>query len=264
VSHIREEQRSSTEASRLQAVPETPAPSRTRALMSFAAGAAATIAARTLGFGVLGFVLGTVAFFVERGTGVLAHPWEPWRYLVYVLLLAYMAAGAVGLGGAGMWRGIGRVAMNLVEKHQLSQQLVDRVMNRAAVLAADEATPDILHKPLPIQKLRELIHRASGVDPDNEEAEKELGGLSRAIVRRVRRGVAGIVEARLDDIIGEQERDTSTVELTLERLRELAGEQLDERVMDALDGARNKQALLWTALFVGTVGLPPLVLTLLR
>ncbi|WP_157774883.1 hypothetical protein [Melittangium boletus] len=258
---IRDEQLSSTEA---QADPETPAPSRTRDLMSVAAGAVATIAARTLGFGVLGFVLGTAAFFVERATGVLTHPWEPWRYLVYVLLLAYMAAGVVGLGGAGMWRGIGRVAMDLVEKHQLSQQLVDRVMDRAAVLAAGEATPEVFHRPLPIQKLRELIHQASGADPESEETEKKLRRLSGAIIRRVRRGVAGIIEARLDDIIGEQERDASTVELTLGRLRELAGEQLDERVMDALDGARNKQALLWAALFVGTVALPPLVLTLLR
>ncbi|QRK04817.1 hypothetical protein JQX13_31935 [Archangium violaceum] len=54
------------------------------------------------------------------------------------------------------------------------------------------------------------------------------------------------------------------MELTLARLQELADKELDGQVMDALDGARNKQAILWGALFVGGVALPPLVLLLLR
>ncbi|QRK04818.1 hypothetical protein JQX13_31940 [Archangium violaceum] len=55
------------------------------------ASAAAIVASRALGLGALGLVLGIVAFFVERGTGLLAHAWEPWSYVVYALLPAYMS-----------------------------------------------------------------------------------------------------------------------------------------------------------------------------
>ncbi|HYO57707.1 hypothetical protein [Archangium sp.] len=228
------------------------------------AAAAATVASRALGLGLLGLILGLVTFFVERGTGLLAHPWEPWGSLVYILLLAYMAAGAVGLGAAGMWRGIGRVAMNLVEEHKLCQRIVERVFERAAILAAGASTPEILRKPLPIQTLRELLSRAITAYATSDDDEQGLRGLSRAILRRLKLRVCLQVETKLIELIGEEARDQSTMELTLGRLRELAEKELDGRVMDALDGARNQQALLWGGLTVGVLVLPPIVLALLR
>jgi hypothetical protein len=228
------------------------------------AAAAATVASRALGLGALGVLLGLVAFFVERGTGLLAHPWEPWGSLVYLLLPAYMAAGAVGLGAAGMWRGIGRVAMNLVQEHQLCQRIVERVFERAAILAAGASTPEILRKPLPIQTMREVLSRAITAYATSDDDEKDLRGLSRAILRRLKLRVCLQVETKLIELIGEETRDRSTVELTLGRLRELAEKELDGRVMDALEGARNQQALLWGGLFAGVLALAPLVLALLR
>jgi hypothetical protein len=219
-----------------------------------------------LGFGFLGVFLGFVAFFIERGTGLLAHPWEPWRYLVFVLPLVYMAAGAVGLGAAGMWRGIGRAAMNLVKEHKLCQHIVDRVFEKAAVLAAGANTPEleILHKPLPIQMVRDLLSRAISNYAASDDDERGLRGLSRAILRRLKLRVCRQVEAKLIELIGEETRDRSTMELTLDRLRERAEQELDGRVMDALDGARNRQAFLWVGLFAGVLALPPVVLALLR
>ncbi len=262
---VRDTQSLNPETSRLQADSSEPAPSRTRALLTTAGRAAATIAGRTLGFGVLGFVLGLVLFAVELGTGALrTPPGDAWRYGIYLLCPLYLAAGVVGLGAAGMWRGIGRVAMNLVEQHRLSQHLVERVIERAALLAEGAATPAVLHKPLPIQKLRALIHEASERTAADEEGYSSLGALSRAILGKVRRGVVGLIEKRLDALIGEQAHDASTVELTLARLNDLAREQLQQWVLDALDGARNKQALLWSGLFVAVVALPPLALAALR
>lgn len=257
----RSEQVSSTQASSPRAVTE---PSRGRAIMSAAAGAAGTIAARTLGIGALGVFLGMVAFIIEKSTGLLDHAWGPWSALVYLLLPLYMAAGAVGLGGVGLCRGIGRAAMDLVQKHALSQHVVDRVLERAQRLLASASTPEVLHKPLPVTKLRELMQRASGEASQDDELDPKLGGLSRTIVRRVRRGVVGIVEGRIDTVLGEQEKDASTVELTLGRLSELARDHLEEKVLDTLESLRNKQALPWAALFIVAVVLPPVVLSQLR
>jgi hypothetical protein len=229
-----------------------------------ATSAAATVASRALGLGALGLVLGAVAFFVERGTGLLAHPWEPWRYLVYTLLLAYMAVGAFGLGTAGLWRGIGRVAMDLVQEHKLCQRIVERVFERAAVLEAGANTPEILRKPLPIQTVRNLLSRAITEYATSDDDEKGLRGLSRSILRRLKLRVCLQVETKLIELIGEETRDRNTVELTLSRLKELAEKELDARVMDALDGARTRQTLVWGAVLAGGVALPPLVLMLLR
>jgi uncharacterized protein YfaA (DUF2138 family) len=237
---------------------------RVGSLAKAGAAAAATVAARALGLGAVGFVLGIVAFFVEKGTGLLAHPSESWGSLVYLLLLAYMAAGAIGLGAAGMWRGIGRVAMNLVQEHKLCQRIVERVFERAAILAEGASTPEILRKPLPIQKLRDVLSRAITAYATSDDDETGLGGFTRSILRRLKLRVSLHVETKLIELIGEETRDQSTVELTLGRLHELAEEQLDSRVMDALDGARNQQALVWGGLFAAVLALPPIVLALLR
>lgn len=228
------------------------------------ASAAATVASRALGLGAVGFVLGIVAFFVEKFTGLLEHPSARWGALVYGLLLVYMAAGAIGLGTAGMWRGIGRVAMNLVQQHKLCQRIVESVFERAAGLVDGKGTPEILRKPLPIQKLRDVLSRAITAYATSDDDEKGLGGFSRSIFRRLKLKVCLHVETKLIELIGEETRDRSTVELTLERLQELAEEKLDERVMDALDGARNQQAFLWGGLFIAVVALPPIALALLR
>lgn len=238
--------------------------SRVQSLAKAGAAAAATVAARALGLGAVGFVLGIVAFFVEKGTGLLAHPSPSWGSLVYLLLLAYMAAGTIGLGAAGMWRGIGRVAMNLVQEHKLCQRIVERVFERAAILAAGAHTPEILRKPLPVQKVRDALSQAITAYATSDDEEKGLGGFSRSIFRRLKLRVCLHVETKLIELIGEETRDQSTVELTLGRLHELAEEQLDSRVMDALDGARNQQAILWGGLFVAVVALPPIVLALMR
>ncbi|MCY1076516.1 hypothetical protein [Archangium lansingense] len=237
---------------------------RVASLAKAGAAAAATVAARAFGLGAVGFVLGIVAFFVEKGTGLLAHPSERWGALVYLLLLAYMAAGAIGLGAAGMWRGIGRVAMNLVQEHKLCQRIVERVFERAAILAEGAYTPEILRKPLPIQKLRDVLSRAITAYATSDDDESGLGGFSRSILRRLKLRVCLHVETKLIELIGEETRNQSTVELTLDRLHALAEEELDGRVMDALDGARNQQALLWGGLFVAVLALPPIVLALLR
>jgi hypothetical protein len=213
------------------------------------ASAAATVGSRALGLGAAGFVLGIVAFFVEKGTGLLEHPSERWGVLVYGLLLVYMAAGAIGLGTAGLWRGIGRVAMNLVQKHKLCQRIVARVFERAEGLVEGVNTPELLRKPLPIQKLRDVLSRAITAYATSDDDESGLGGFSRSIFRRLKLKVS---------------LHRNAVELTLERLEELAEEKLDERVMDALDGARNQQALVWGGLFVAVLALPPIALALLR
>ncbi|MFY0530202.1 hypothetical protein ACN28I_45895 [Archangium gephyra] len=228
------------------------------------ASAAATVGSRALGLGAAGFVLGIVAFFVEKLTGLLEYPSEHWGVIVYGLLPVYMAAGAIGLGTAGLWRGIGRVAMNLVQQHKLCQRIVERVFERAASLADGASTPDILHKPLPIQKLRELLSQAITAYATSDDDETGLKGFSRSIFRRLKLRVCLQMETKLIELIGEEARDQSTVELTLDRLQELAEEKLDERVMDALDGARNQQAFVWGGLFAAVLALPPIALALLR
>ena len=260
-SDLDEQESSNPALSRQQ---EAPAPRRPFSVVSATTRAAATVAVRTVGLGALRLVLGAGGFFVERGLGLLAHPWEPWRYLVYVLLLVYMAAGAFGLGAAGLWRGLGRAAMDLVLQHRLAQYILGRVLDKAAGLAASPATPDFLHRPLPLQAVRELLGRALHAYAVGDDNEKGVRGLSRAVLRRLKRWVCQLMELRLNELIGEQTRDASGVQLTLGRLRELAETQLDGRVVKALNTARNKHALLYGVIFVGAMTLAPLVLRLLR
>lgn len=243
---------------------EAPAPRRPFSVVSATTRAAATVAVRTVGLGLSGLVLGAGVFFVERATGLLSLAWEPWRYLVYVLLLGDMAAGALGLGAAGFWRGLGRAAMNLVVEHKLAQHILGRVFERAATLASSPLTPEFLLKPLPLQAVRELMGRALQAYAASDDTEKGVRGLSRAVLRRLKRWVCQLMERRLNELIGEQTRDASTAQLSLGRLRQLCETQLDGRVVRALDTARNKQALPYVALFVGAMTLPPLVLKLLR
>ncbi|WP_375766403.1 hypothetical protein NR798_32570 [Archangium gephyra] len=261
---MKNEQQQSAATSIRAAAAQKPGALRSVGSFSKAGAAAATVASRALGLGALGFVLGIVAFLIEKVTGLLAHPAEYWGTLVYVLLPVYMAAGAIGLGTAGLWRGIGRVAMNLVKEHKICQRIVERVFERAAILAEGASTPELLRKPLPIQKLRDVLSRAITAYATSDDDEEGLKGFTRSIIRRLKLRVCLHVETKLIELIGEEARDRSTVELTLERLQELAEEKLDERVMDALDGARNQQAMVWGGLFAAVVVLPPIALALLR
>jgi len=226
--------------------------------------AAATITARVLGLGALGLFLGVVAFVLEKVTGLLAHPWEPWSYLAYVLLPVYAGVGAFALGTSGLSRGIGRVAMNLVEEHKLAQHVLEHVFSRAAVLAAGADTPEVLRTPLPIQAVRAKLSQAIAGYSASDDFEGGARGLSRAVLRRVKRWLCRRVEARLIELIGEETRDASIVELSLARLRERAEQQLQERVLDALDGVRNQQVRLSVLLFAAMLALPPILLARLR
>lgn len=118
------------------------------------------------------------------------------------------------------------------------------------VLAARPVTPRASGRV--IQKLREVVSRAITAYATSDDDETGLGGFSRSILRRLKLRVCLHVETKL---IGEETRDRSTVELTLDRLQELAEEELDGRVMDALDGACNQQALMWGGLFAAVLAL---------
>jgi len=240
--------------------------SLTRAVSIGKAGiaAAATVTARVVGFGTVGLILGVVAFFLEYGNGLLAHPWGPWRYLVFSLLLVYAGAGVFGLGTAGMWRGFGRVAMNLVEEHKLAQHILERVFSRTEVLAAGPDAPEFLHRPLPIEAVREKLSQAIAAYSKSDDFEEGARGLSRAVLRRIKGWLCRQVEERLIELIGEETRDASIAELSLARLRERAEEGLQDWMLDALDGARNRQAKIWATFFVLVVALPPLLIVQLR
>jgi len=227
-------------------------------------GAAATVSARMVGFGALGFVLGAGGFFVEWGLGWLAHPWEPWRYLVFCLLLVDVVGGTLLLGTAGMWRGIGRVAMDLILKHGLARHMVERIFERAAILVAGAVTPEALRAQMPLVQLREKLREATAAYARSDDVEKGARGLSRAVLRRIKLWLCRKLEARFVEIVGEITADKHVVELSLERVRERAISEVDERVEDLLDGLRNKQATLWIALFVALLALPPIILVKLR
>jgi len=227
-------------------------------------GAAATIALRALGLGFAGFSLGTLAFFLERAFGLLGLPWEPWRYLVFLLLPAYAGACAFFLGQAGLWRGIGRAAMDLVERHGLSRHVLRRLFERLAPLAAGASTPELLRTPIPVQRIREALRQASAGYDTSDDLEGESRGLSRAVARHLRRWVCGQVEVRLLEIVGEESRDRSVTELALDRLRDLAEAGIDGRVRAGIDRARGKKATLWVLLAAAVPVLPPLVLLFLR
>jgi len=227
-------------------------------------GAAATVVVRVLALGFAGFFLGILAFFVERGSGLLDLPCEPWRYLVYLLLPAYAGAGAFLLGQAGLWRGIGRAAMDLVGRHGLSRHVLERIFERLVPLATGASTPELLRKPIPLQRIREALRQASDGYAASDDLEGQSRGLSRAVARRLRRWVCRLVEARLLEIVGEQEADRSVSELALQRLQELAEWEIDGRVIAGIDRARGKKATLWMLLAAAVAVLPPLVLLIFR
>jgi len=237
---------------------------RALALSRVGVAAAATVTTRVVGFGALGLLLGVVAFFVELGTGLLEHPWGPWRYLVYSLLFVYAGVGAFGFGTAGLWRGLGRVAMNLVEKHKLAQHVLERVFSRAAVLSVGADTPEALRTPLPIEAIRETLRQAIAGYDTSDDFEGGARGFSRTILRRIKGWLCRKLEERLIALVGEETRDMSIAELSLARLRERAEQDLQEWMLDVLDGARNRQARLWATFFVLVVALTPLFLVQLR
>lgn len=72
-------------------------------------GATKSVLVGAIVFGVFGAAAGLLVVGILFWTGMLAHPWEPWSYLRWLLLLGYPVAGAVALGWAGVWRGIGKV-----------------------------------------------------------------------------------------------------------------------------------------------------------
>jgi len=237
---------------------------RALALGKVGVAAAATVTTRVVGFGALGLLLGGVAFFVELGTGLLEHPWGPWRYLVYSLLFVYAGVGAFGFGTAGLWRGLGRVAMNLVEKHKLAQHVLERVFSRAAVLSVGADTPEALRRPLPLEAIRETLRQAIAGYDTSDDFEGGARGFSRTILRRIKGWLCRKLEERLIALIGEETRDMSIAELSLARLRERAEQNLQEWMLDVLDSARNRQARIWATFFVLVVALTPLFLVQLR
>jgi hypothetical protein len=163
-----------------------------------------------------------------------------------------------------MWRGFGRVAMNLVEKHQLAQHVLERVFSRTEILVAGPDTPEVLHRPLPIQALRERLSQAIAAYSTSDDFEEGARGLSRAVLRRIKGWLCRQIEARLIELIGEETRDASIAELSLARLRERAEERLQDWMLDTLDGARNRKAKLCATFFFLVVALPPLFIVQLR
>ncbi len=135
---------------------------------------------------------------------------------------------------------------------------------RAAALVAGAVTPEALQAQMPLVELREKLRQATEQYAQSDDVEKGARGLSRAILRRIKLWLSRKLEARFLEIVGEVSADKHVAQVSLERVRARAIEEVDGRVEDLLDGLRNKQAALWVALFVALLVLPPILLARLR
>lgn len=238
--------------------PALPAPSR---LATVAAGAKATalnaagVAGPAIGFGVLGLFTGLVAFPIEWGLDLLDHPWAPWKYLVFLLLPAQAGLGALCLGWAGFWRGVGKVAVRLVQENGWVRAATEMAFAKAEeqLAATDSGSAAFERIESALAQGVELYEKAHVVEAEGR-------GLRKAVALRLRRWV----DRKLGEQLMRLVREAPEGQRSLVAVKAWVGQTFEARVLEALRSAAARPALIWTLLWAAVLFAPPIVLGILR
>lgn len=228
--------------------------------------ATARITTRTLWWGGWGLVLGLGTWAGVWALGWLAVPWPAAHWPMIALFgVLYAVAGAGCWGHAGFWRGVGRFALAVgVERGWVVTLLaalldrvtaglrrstrVDRVLTRAELFAED----------LPLARWEELMKDAS-----TWVMGEHIPDANR-LMRFLRGFVVGQIEKYTLRIVRKEVADGRGGGVSMERVREVAFEHVEEMFTDGVVGLMNKQLLLMTGAFVGLAAIPPVAVALAR
>jgi hypothetical protein len=226
--------------------------------------AAITILARIAFWGTAGALASTIAFFVLLLAGAYEHPWPPWRYLVWLLLPVHFLAAAIAMGHAGLVRGIGRVVLDVAMDRGLVPYAIDRILDRMAdllskseALSGAYAAADVRLQTIPLQRFEDMLKRAIDGFVGSDDLEGDARGLSRRILRSIKRFLSARIEKYLLAMVRAEPGGIS-----LARVRELAAERAAEAIRDAILGMMSKQTLLMAGLCTVLLMLPPAVIVL--
>jgi hypothetical protein len=232
-----------------------------------AGGAAVRIVPRVLGWGFLGVVLGVVVFVVEMAAGALAVPWPDWRLAAWLLLVAYPVLGAILLGHAGLWRGIGRAVIYLGVEQGFVVHALDVILRRVNALVRRSATveraldgTEAFVRDVPLDRVEGALKEAIG--------DYGRGSLEPATappgVRTVRKFVAGRVERYLLHA-ARAERDASGGGgISMERLYQQALHAAESWLRDAAEAKMRAATRVALLLFALACAVAPVALAIAR
>jgi hypothetical protein len=232
-----------------------------------AGGAAVRIVPRVIGWGFLGVVLGIVVFVVEMAAGTLHVPWPDWRLAAWLLLIVYPVLGAILLGHAGLWRGIGRAVIHLGVEQGFVVHALDLILRRVNALARRSATveraldgTEAFVRDVPLDRVEGALTEAIG--------EYGRGGLEPATappgVRTVRKFLAGRVERYLLHAARAERDLAGGGGVSLERVYQQALHAAEAWVRDAAES--KMRAATWVALllFALACAVAPVALAIAR
>ncbi|MBI5482322.1 MAG: hypothetical protein HY906_25935 [Deltaproteobacteria bacterium] len=255
------------------ATPATPASRLQQAQAMLAAGARAAggaavrIVPRVLGWGALGVLLGVVVFAAEMAAGLLRSPWPDWRLAVWLLLLAYPGPGALRIGHAAQWRGIGRAVIHLGVEQGFVVHALDAILRRADALLRRSAAADraldggaAFLRDVPLDRVEAALKEAVG--------EYARGGLEPAAappgVRTVRRFLAGRVERYLLHAVRADRDASGGGGVSLERAYQAALQAAETWVRDAAESKMRAATLVALLLFALACAVAPVALAVAR
>lgn len=225
---------------------------------------------RTVAWGTLGLVVGLVAWNALYWGGLLEIEWEHWRFVVWVLLPLYACAGAGALGYAGVWRGVGRAVLYVGIERGLVVYLVEEILDRLIpVMRRSEKLSGALDQSrrflenLPLQEWEVRLHAAvEAYLADRDEVVQGAGGpgLRARIAGRLRTYLSRKIERYLLAIVRQEvDEHGEGGGISLERVRAVALEKVEDVVEDLVTGMMNKQLLIAAAILLLVLAIAPAV-----
>lgn len=215
------------------------------------------VVTRALAWGAFGLFVGlSVGLGLYLGGLLEYRRWEPWRYVVFVVVALYPISGAGLLGYIGALRGLGRTLLYLGVDRGLICYLAEKIIDRLAAIIA--ATPgvrvvaqkgeEVLYN-LPLESAEKALKQAADAYLGSGDLEGEVTGIRRGVLRRVKGFLVDKIEHYLLTIVRAELSAAGGGGVSMGKVRVVAIEKSEGVVADIIVGMMNK----W--LVIGLLGL---------
>jgi hypothetical protein len=230
------------------------------------------IVPRMLLWGFIGTVLPVVADIVLFAAGLLAHPWPPWRYLWLSLLPIHATIGAIALGYAGLWRGLGRAALYVGVELGYTSYAIDAIVRRAnALLRSNAAAAGAMERGeqwlqnVPLDRAEGAIKTALDQFLATDEIDGQGKGLRKRFFGVVKRTIVKRIEAILLKVVrSERDAQGQGGGISMQKVHEFALAQADRWVTEFVEGKMNLITGLMIALTLLALAIAPVLVAVLR
>lgn len=205
------------------------------------------IAGSVFKWAFMGGLTGFVVFLVLKFAGGLNIAWGPWAVIVWLLLPIYAIVGALTFGKIGLFRGFGRVMLNVgVERGYvayLTETLVDKVLSALRKNKKNDTALDAgqtLAENVPLASVEDALKDSTSQAIAEDDGVIAASTLRGKLMKKMRDALFRKIEAAtLSSLRAETQEEGVSMSRVREVITEGAEGMFEELVTGKMDDARN-------------------------